>query len=76
MESAVALSDDEFKSKYGFDKPSKDCKMVTHCTKGGRATRAQGILQGLGFNNAHVYKGSLNDWRENGGEVLNDSEDK
>ena len=52
----------EFKKSVGVELPSKGDKIVTHCEKGGRATKAAEALEKLGFTNVHVYQGSCEDW--------------
>lgn len=61
------LSDDEFKAKYGRDKPKEDQEVVFHCKMGGRAGRAAESAKNLGFKNVKNYKGSFNDWLEKEG---------
>ena len=48
---AFASSDDEFKSKYGFEKPDKSAALVVGCLAGKRAAAAGEQLQKLGFEN-------------------------
>ena len=69
FESALELSEAEFTDKYGFEKPGKDAKIVTHCIGGGRAGKAEALLQKNGFGNALAYPGSFSDWVNQGGEV-------
>ena len=64
---AFGLSDEEFKSKYGFDKPAKDAAIVTSCKIGGRAAKGGTMLENLGFTNVKVYGGSFTDWQKNNG---------
>jgi rhodanese-related sulfurtransferase len=63
------LSDAEFARKYGFEKPGKEAKIVTHCMAGMRAGKAEALLQKNGFENALAYPGSFTDWVKQGGEV-------
>lgn len=70
IEDAFQLNDSCFEAKYGFAKPSKDASIVTHCLKGGRASKAQKSLEELGFTNVKVYAGSFTDWKANGGDIV------
>jgi len=51
IESAMCLSVDEFKTKYGFEKPSPSGKPVmVYCRAGVRATQAaETFIQQFGF---------------------------
>ena len=69
LSDAFKLDGDAFKAKCGFAKPSPDAVIVTHCGKGGRATKAAAALKEMGFPKAEVYKGSFKDWVANGGKV-------
>jgi rhodanese-related sulfurtransferase len=69
LESALAMDDSEFAEKFGFEKPSADARIVTHCIGGGRAGKAQALLAKHGFENAVSYPGSFSDWVKNGGQV-------
>lgn len=68
-------SDEEFEAKYGFSRPSKSSVLATHCLKGKRAMEAAAKLNLLGYQNVKVYKGSLSDWKEKGGEIHAESSD-
>eukprot|EP00092_Neocalanus_flemingeri_P007587 GFUD01008189.1.p1 GENE.GFUD01008189.1~~GFUD01008189.1.p1 ORF type:complete len:117 (+),score=34.81 GFUD01008189.1:65-415(+) len=71
VEEAFKLSSQEFEKKYGFHLPEKEANnIVTHCMKGGRAGKAQGVLTSLGYTSVHVYTGSFTDWKQNGGDVV------
>lgn len=69
LNDALAMDENAFKAQHGFDKPSKDSPLVTHCLKGGRAAKAHEALLSLGYSKTECYKGSLIDWKENGGEI-------
>ncbi|QQP35442.1 Elongation factor Tu_ mitochondrial [Caligus rogercresseyi] len=72
LEGAIALSEDEFKGKYGFEhlKKQKEVPLVIYCKLGGRATKAGNLLMDkLGLENVGVYMGSFTDWVAKGGEV-------
>ena len=49
VEEAFGLDAAAFKAKYGFDKPSPDTPIITHCMKGGRAQKAGDALLAKGF---------------------------
>ena len=73
MEEALGrLAAEEFSSKYGFPKPDLTTALVTHCTKGGRATKAANLLKDMGYTNVEIYTGSLNDWNANNGPLEKD----
>ncbi len=63
---ALALSPEEFKAKYGVEKPAKDDeKVIVYCRSGVRADKARLEAKEHGFN-VYNYKGSWLEW--NGGE--------
>lgn len=49
LEENLKLADDEFKAKYGRDKPSKEAEVIFHCKMGGRAGKAAEVAESLGF---------------------------
>eukprot|EP00095_Tigriopus_kingsejongensis_P007425 snap_masked-scaffold2106_size20872-processed-gene-0.3 protein:Tk07425 transcript:snap_masked-scaffold2106_size20872-processed-gene-0.3-mRNA-1 annotation:"hypothetical protein RO3G_05736" len=57
----MAMDDEAFKAKYGFDKPEKSAHVVVHCLKGGRAAKAASTLKDMGYN-VEPYSGSMEDW--------------
>ena len=65
----MGLGEAEFEATYGFPKPGTDAQVVTHCIGGGRAGKAEALLQKLGFGNAKAYPGSFSDWAKQGGPV-------
>ena len=65
----MGLSEAEFEATYGFPKPGHDAAVVTHCIGGGRAGKAEALLQKLGFEKAKAYPGSFSDWAKQGGPV-------
>ena len=71
LKAALSLPDDDFSSRFGFQKPSAntDVPIVVSCLKGGRAEMANVAFQDLGFNNIRVYRGSFLDWVAKGGPV-------
>merc|ERR1712242_240967 len=56
------LSAEEFKIKYGFERPQRDEPFVLTCRSGRRARVASKILRDLGYSAIKVYDGSWNDW--------------
>ena len=40
------------------------------CRLGGRAVKGFELLQSLGFSQTKVYKGSMKEWEERGGQVV------
>ncbi|KDN43910.1 Rhodanese-like protein [Tilletiaria anomala UBC 951] len=51
-----------FSSKYAFDRPGFDDKIVFYCRSGKRSTEAQDFARKMGWWNARNYKGSWLDW--------------
>lgn len=45
----MGMEDADFLAKYGFQKPTKDTSLVTHCMKGGRARKAGDLLVAQGY---------------------------
>ncbi|KAL1383968.1 hypothetical protein pipiens_013090 [Culex pipiens pipiens] len=62
VERALQLPADEFKAKYGRDKPTPETEVIFSCKLGGRAQTATNTALGLGFTNAKNYKGSWTEW--------------
>ncbi|XP_068202707.1 rhodanese domain-containing protein CG4456-like isoform X2 [Palaemon carinicauda] len=73
LDDALHLDDEEFSSKYGFDKPKEHDTVVVHCQKGSRARRAGDKLASSGMK-VRVYPGSFDDWKAKGGEVKTEKE--
>ena len=65
----MELDEEEFKKRFGLDKPKKDGKLSTHCMMGGRAGKAADALKELGFLNVICYSGSFKDWKAKGGQI-------
>lgn len=63
FEHAFDLEQEEFKDKYGFDKPSKDYLIIVHCRTGGRSAIAAEHLRRKGYN-VKNYEGSVRAWSE------------
>lgn len=61
VEEAFELDDENFRERFGFDKPSKEDLIVVHCRTGGRSNMATQILSGKGYN-VQNYQGSVQEW--------------
>ncbi len=59
---AFSSSSDEFKSRYGFDKPKKDSAIILYCRSGNRSAQATLYLTSVGYLNVRNYMGSILDW--------------
>lgn len=65
LDSALKLSDDDFKSKYEMTKPSKDdCNLVFHCRSGVRSLKAAQIAKQNGYKCPKSLKGGFTAWKE------------
>jgi len=62
FERAFSLSPEEFRSTYGFPKPSPSSLAIS-CRSGVRATTAWEEVVQHGYCDARVYKGSMLDWQ-------------
>lgn len=62
LEETLKLPDEEFKARFGRDKPQNDAEIIFSCKLGGRATKASEVAQSLGFENTKVYQGSWTEW--------------
>lgn len=62
LEETLKLPDDEFKTRFGRDKPQNDTEIIFSCKLGGRATKASEVAQSLGFENTKIYQGSWTEW--------------
>ena len=69
LASALDLNAAEFKLQYKIDLPGKEDDLICSCLIGGRAKKAQSVLQGVGYKNVQLYKGSFEDWVANDGKV-------
>ncbi|XP_066972426.1 uncharacterized protein [Macrobrachium rosenbergii] len=71
LEEAMELTEDAFKEKYGFPKPSaEDSSLVISCRSGRRVGIANEVLQKKGFTKHRLYNGSFLDWEKNGGTIV------
>ena len=67
---ALDLEEEEFLSKYKFSLPDLEAKnIVLTCRSGKRILVAQARMKKRGFNHVRLFRGSINGWKENGGEV-------
>lgn len=62
LEETLKLPDDEFKARFGRDKPASDAEIIFSCKMGGRATKAAEVAVTLGFENSKIYQGSWTEW--------------
>jgi len=68
---AFQLSTQDFKAKYGFNLPVKEAtNVVLTCRSGRRILVAQERLKALGYSSLRLYRGSINDWKANGGPLV------
>ncbi|KAK5779963.1 thiosulfate sulfurtransferase RDL1 PWA37_001663 [Arxiozyma heterogenica] len=65
-----SLNEDDFKSTFKVDKPSKNQRLVFLCAAGRRAAGAENVACENGYHNTAIYSGSMNDWVEKGGDKL------
>jgi len=63
LHEALNMEREDFKSMYGFEKPSKDERVIFHCRTGGRSAQAAAYAETLGFNSEN-YAGSIWEWAE------------
>lgn len=50
LEETLKLSADDFKEKFGREKPTNDTELIFSCKLGGRATKAAEVAAGLGYS--------------------------
>lgn len=62
LEETLKLPEDEFKTRFGRDKPATDTEIIFSCKLGGRASKAAEVAATIGFENCKVYKGSWTEW--------------
>lgn len=67
---ACDLDKENFKARYGFEKPECEDDLVVCCKSGIRSKTACDLLQSKGFKRHRIYRGSFSEWEEKGGEVL------
>ncbi|MDA1196643.1 MAG: rhodanese-like domain-containing protein [Nanoarchaeota archaeon] len=61
LEQALQLENEEFKTKYDFEKPNKEQELIFYCHAGGRSAKAAKLAMKLGFN-AKNFQGSIKAW--------------
>lgn len=61
----INVPEDQFKAKYGKDKPTKDTKIIVSCRSGRRSAMVQDAIQKLGYENSYNYTGGWLDWESN-----------
>jgi len=70
VSSAFQMDSEDFKEKYGFEIPNKECEnLIISCRSGKRAFVAKGQLEEIGYKNIKVYEGSFLDWKAKGGDI-------
>ncbi|XP_037816093.1 rhodanese domain-containing protein CG4456-like [Lucilia sericata] len=67
QELSLNVKAEDFKQKYGRDKPAADMPLIFTCRSGRRAQQAAEIAVQLGYTNVKNYKGSWLDWAEHEG---------
>ncbi|XP_026187122.1 thiosulfate:glutathione sulfurtransferase-like [Mastacembelus armatus] len=68
VEDALTMDPEEFKTKYGVNKPPPDApELVFHCQMGGRGRVATLKAHKLGYVNASNYTGGYKEWSEKEG---------
>uniref|UniRef100_H2YKH0 Rhodanese domain-containing protein n=1 Tax=Ciona savignyi TaxID=51511 RepID=H2YKH0_CIOSA len=60
LESALTLSEIDFKKKYGSEKPDKATNIVFHCKGGGRSTIALNTAHKLGYHKSKHFPAGWN----------------
>ena len=61
-EGALTMDEDDFKDKFGFDKPSLDETIVFSCAAGIRSVHAAKFAQMAGYTNIVDYMGGAHEW--------------
>ena len=69
LDTALALSGEEFKARYGFPKPAVGDELWVTCRSGRRVRLAVPVLGRHGYTNVKLYLGSFLDWQANNGPV-------
>lgn len=62
LNEAFSSSAEEFKQRYGFDKPKKDSLIILYCRSGNRSGQVALYLSSVGYTNVKNYPGSILDW--------------
>nr|CAI5851033.1 unnamed protein product [Callosobruchus analis] len=58
------LTDNQFRDKFGREKPDKQSLIIYSCLKGGRSAKAQELSQQLGYENVSSFAGGWTEWAE------------
>merc|ERR1719192_1322929 len=67
---ALDLARDDFLQKFGFPQLSAaDQRIIVTCRSGRRVGLAHAMLLERGFSHLNLYRGSLIDWKANGGPI-------
>jgi len=61
---ALSLPPDQFRNKFGFEKPTKKQEIIFYCRSGKRARTASEAAKANGYRNVKIYDGSWLDWVE------------
>ncbi|XP_034104588.1 rhodanese domain-containing protein CG4456 [Drosophila albomicans] len=67
LDAALKSSAEDFKQKYGREKPGNNADIIFTCRSGKRAKEAEAIAKNAGFTNIRVYSGSWLEWAEKEG---------
>lgn len=65
VKTALQLSSEEFKEKYGGEKPQQTDNIVFSCLAGIRSKQALDAATSLGYKEAQHYPGGWQDWADN-----------
>ncbi|KAF7268810.1 hypothetical protein GWI33_018157 [Rhynchophorus ferrugineus] len=58
------LSDEEFCTKFGRNKPKKEEPVTVHCKLGGRSAKAYALMKNLDYSSVKNYSGGWADWEK------------
>ncbi|KAJ7597277.1 Rhodanese-like protein [Mycena floridula] len=67
LANSLHLAPQDFRDKYGFDKPKSKQEIIFYCRSGKRAATAGDIAKRSGFSKIFNYKGSWLEWVEKEG---------
>ncbi|EJF66513.1 Rhodanese-like protein [Dichomitus squalens] len=67
LATALHLPPEQFKEKYGFEKPRPNQEVTFYCRSGVRSTSASDVAKRNGYTNILNYKGSWLEWTEREG---------
>ncbi|XP_059223385.1 rhodanese domain-containing protein CG4456 [Stomoxys calcitrans] len=67
LEDALKMEDNEFKQKYGRDKPSKEAVVIFTCLGGQYAQMGADLAKSKGWGKAKPYLGSWMEWSKREG---------